>query len=97
MNSEEPTGGPFRTSDLDLAAFLSARGFRLRAVEPPEPGTYPPHAAFIFDKSEALTSAVEDWENRHDEEVLVDVADFARTRSDFYRRAREAADGGEGR
>lgn len=93
MNTAEPAEEVFRTSDIDLAAYLKATGFSLRSVEPPEPGTYPRHANFVFEASQGLSDAVQAWENRHDEEILVDVAEFARARADFYRRAREEVRG----
>lgn len=76
----------YRTTSLDEAAFLIARGHNAERVEPP------PHqgglAVFVFPDEEAIREAARAWQNRYNDPVTIDAARFADARQDCYKRVR---------
>lgn len=77
----------FTTTDLDLAAYLIAKGFSLQRTRPPEPDEELLH--FVFSDSEDLRQAVSDWNNRYFEPITADAAELLDARERLYRRVRE--------
>lgn len=77
----------FRTTDVDLAAFLSTRGLTVLRVDPPQ--ERPWLAEFVFENVPAVDVACSDWEGG---EASVDAREFAKQRVRLYRWARSALD-----
>lgn len=88
---------PFRTTDLDLAAFLICRGIPLQSTLKPERVSgVRPLVEFVFGPCEGFWDALRAWGESGDGR-LVDARDFAKVRFRLYRDARDLMDGLPGR
>lgn len=84
----------FKTTDVDLAAFLACREQRVARVEPP---LGPPWIAeFVFEHTHALDVALREWGDL-EESCFVDARLFAKRRVRLYRWARNVVDEATGR
>lgn len=79
----------FRTTDVDLAALLTVRGFPVDRVEAPQ--SPPWLAEFVFPRTYASEGVVERWLDQ-EAPCEVDARAFARARVRLYRRARDVLD-----
>jgi len=82
----------YRTTDLDLASFLAARGLQPLRAEPPPPNTFPRFAAFAFLQTSDLDAAVSEW--AASDPLTVDLRAFLERRREFYQWARSVVRGG---
>lgn len=85
----------FKTSDVDLAAYLVCRGERLLRVEPP--ANPPPWICdFVFNDTANVFECMREW-GADCEGRFVDALSFSKERIRLYRRARDILDGMRGR
>lgn len=82
----------YRTTDLDLASFLAARGFQPLRAEPPPPNTFPRFAAFVFQQTPELDDAVAEWAGS--DGLPIDLRRYRERRREFFQWARSVARGG---
>lgn len=76
----------FRTSDVDLAAYLVCKGYPLRTIHPPT--ERPWHADFAFDDRPEILISLREWGDSSCA-CHVDARRFALQRRDLYRLARD--------